>query len=82
VVQLYVKDLESTPVRPPKELKAFAKVMLEPGQTRTVEFELDERALAYWDPSIASWATEPGEFELLVGSSSRDIRSTARFMIG
>ncbi len=75
VVQLYVSDLEASVPRPPKELKRFEKVALEPGETRTVRFVLDSRAFAFWKDG---WVTEPGEFELLCGSSSGDIRATAR----
>jgi len=81
VVQLYVRDPLSRLARPEKELKAFAKVGLEPGQSTRVSFVLDDRALAYWDPSTGGWVAEPGEFELLVGSSSRDIRSRASFVL-
>jgi beta-glucosidase len=80
VVQLYVRDLESRLMRPPKELKAFAKVMLKPGEKRTAT-TLAEEDLAYYDPGRGGWLAEPGEFEVLVGSSSRDIRLTARFRL-
>jgi beta-glucosidase len=81
VVQLYVRDPLSRLARPEKELKAFAKVSLEPGQSTRVSFLLDDRALACWDPSTSAWVVEPGEFELLAGSSSRDIRSRAGFVL-
>ncbi len=81
VVQLYVRDMESSLVRPPKELKAFAKVSLSKGEERVVQFTLDERALSFYDPYQRKWVVEPGEFELLVGSSSRDVRATARFTL-
>ena len=74
VVQLYVRDVKSTFARPEKELKAFQKVELEPGQTKTVTFTLDREAFWYFDAGKNAWATEPGEFEILVGASSRDIR--------
>jgi beta-glucosidase len=74
VVQLYVRDEESRLVRPLQELKAFAKVALQPGKTQTVTLTLNQQSLAYYDPAQAVWVTEPGEFTLLVGSSSRDIR--------
>jgi beta-glucosidase len=77
VVQLYVRDVQSSLPRPPKELKAFVKVSLAPGETQTVQFELDARAFAFYDPSRKQWVVEPGEFELLAGSSSRDIRTRA-----
>ncbi len=81
VAQLYVNDPESGLARPPQELKRFAKVTLEPGEQVTLTFELDERALAYYDPVRAGWVVEPGEFEVRVGSSSRDIRARARFTV-
>jgi beta-glucosidase len=76
VIQLYVRDVESRLVRPEKELKAFAKVALKPGETQTVTLTLDERALSFYDDAQAQWAAEAGEFEVLVGASSRDIRCT------
>jgi beta-glucosidase len=79
IVQVYVRDVRSRLVRPEKELKAFAQVALEPGETKTVTFTLDEEALSYYDPARKAWVAEPGEFEVLVGASSRDIRLTARF---
>jgi len=74
VVQLYVSDLQSSLPRPPKELKDFAKLALAPGESGTVAFILDDRALSFYDPHKKAWVAEPGEFEVLVGSSSRDIR--------
>ena len=81
VVQLYVRDSKSTVARPPKELKAFAKVELAPKQTKTVSFTLDREAFWYFDVTQNTWATEPGEFEILVGASSRDIRLSETFML-
>jgi beta-glucosidase len=77
-VQVYVRDVQSRLVRPEKELKAFAKVALDPGETKTVTFTLDQEALSYYDPAVKGWVAEAGEFEVLVGSSSRDIRLTGR----
>ena len=77
VVQLYVRDVEATVRRPEKELKGFAKVVIEPGRTERVHFTLDDRAFAFWDPRSGGWRVEPGEFELLVGASSADIRARA-----
>ena len=79
VVQLYVSDAKSSLPRPPKELKGFAKVDLKPGEVGTVTFSLDERALAFYDPHKKKWVAEQGVFEVLVGSSSRDIRLKAKF---
>jgi beta-glucosidase len=81
VVQLYVRDLASTLRRPQKELKAFTKVSLEPGETKTVAFHLDQDDLSFYDPARKRWVAEPGKFEVLVGSSSRDIRLTGLFIL-
>ncbi|HEX5807561.1 MAG TPA: glycoside hydrolase family 3 C-terminal domain-containing protein, partial [Anaerolineales bacterium] len=81
VVQLYVRDIHSTMARPDKELKAFTKVDLAPRQTKTITFTLDREAFWYFDVTRNAWATEPGEFDILVGGSSRDIRLTERFTL-
>ena len=81
VVQLYVGDPVSSLVRPPKELKGFQKVSLEPGEGAVVEFTLDERALSFYDPYRSQWVAEPGAFEVLFGSSSRDIRLAGTFVL-
>jgi beta-glucosidase len=73
VVQLYVGDPAAAVARPPRELKAFAKVALEPRESTTVTFRLGPRDLSYWS---GGWALEPGEFTLAVGASSRDLRLT------
>lgn len=76
VVQLYVRDVESTVYRPDRELQAFAKVRLEPGAAQRVRLRLDERSFAFYDVDAERWRVEAGEFDLLVGASSRDIRTT------
>ncbi|MEE8390480.1 MAG: glycoside hydrolase family 3 C-terminal domain-containing protein [Anaerolineae bacterium] len=81
IVQLYVRDTESSLARPEKELKAFAKVTLEPGETKTVTFTLDQDALSFYDPVKKQWVAEPGEFQVLVGGSSRDIHLTECFVL-
>jgi len=81
VVQLYVADSEASLPRPPKELKGFAKVELKPGASQDVTFMLEARALSFYDPYRKVWTTEPGEFQVLVGSSSRDIRLKGRFTL-
>ncbi len=75
VVQCYVGDVESSVSRPVHELRAFEKVHLEPGASRTVAFALDDRAFAFW--SDAGWVVEPGAFTIRIGASSRDIRAEA-----
>jgi beta-glucosidase len=77
VVQLYVRDVESTAFRPAKELKGFAKVALQPSEETGVTFELDRRAFAYYDPQLKNWRVEAGTFEILVGASSQNIRLRA-----
>jgi len=71
VVQLYVRDLVSSVTRPVKELKGFQRLTLAPGERRTVTFEVTPEHLAFYDIDMA-WRVEPGEFRLMVGSSSRD----------
>ncbi len=73
VVQLYVGDLNGTPDRPVKELKGFAKVELNPGETKTVEMEIDARALSYFDESLGDWFAPSGKYEILVGNASDNI---------
>ncbi len=77
VVQLYVSDVESTIFRPVKELKGFAKVFLEAGEEKTVSFDLDKRSFAYYNVNIKDWHVESGDFNILVGASSSDIRLSA-----
>jgi beta-glucosidase len=74
VVQVYVSDSESSAFRPQKELKGFAKVELQPGEEKEVSIALNERAFAFYDSASKDWVIEPGDFEVMVGSSSRDIR--------
>jgi beta-glucosidase len=81
VVQLYVRDVQSSVARPEKELKAFTKVELTPKQTRTVTFTLDREAFWFFDVTGNAWTTEAGDFEILVGASSRDIRLRENFAL-
>jgi beta-glucosidase len=78
VVQLYAGDLEASVRRPVRQLAAFEKLRLAPGERRTVRFRLDRRALSFWDAAANAWRFEPGAFELVVGRSSRDLVATAR----
>jgi beta-glucosidase len=73
IVQLYVRDVESKVNRPEKELKGFEKIELEPGEEKTVTFKLDKRSFAYYNTEIRDWYVESGEFEILVGKSSKEI---------
>lgn len=77
VAQLYVKDVESTVFRPVKELKGFKKVHLEAGEEKTVTLTLDSRAFSYYNVLIGDWHIESGEFEIMIGASSRDIKLSA-----
>ncbi len=74
-VQVYVHDHEAGLARPQKELKGFAKVELQPGETKTVSIPLDFRAFAFYHPAYGQWITELGDFDILVGASAVDIRS-------
>jgi beta-glucosidase len=77
VVQLYVHDVETTLVRPEKELKGFGRIHLEAGASGNVEITLDERAFQFWDPAAHAWRADAGEFELQVGVSAADLRGKA-----
>ncbi len=77
VAQVYVGDGHAKVPRPVKELKGFAKVSLQPGETRRVTVELDRRSFSYYDVETRQWRADPGVFEILVGRSSADIHLTA-----
>ena len=81
VAQLYVKDVFASVSRPEKELKAFTKISLAPNESKRVTLKLDSRAFAYYNLPLHKWYVENGAFEILVGSSSRDIRLTKRIDI-
>jgi beta-glucosidase len=81
VVQLYLRDVQSSLDRPGKELKGFRRVMLQPGAAETVSFVLDRSALAFYHPEKDDWVAEPGTFEVLVGASSSDIRLKGSFVL-
>ena len=73
IIQLYVKDRESSIDRPEKELKGFNKVTLEPGEEKAVTFKLGRRDFAFYDEARKDWSVETGEFEISVGGSSQDL---------
>jgi beta-glucosidase len=81
VVQFYLQDVEASLARPVKELKGFRKIGLEPGETRTVAFSLNTRDLSFYDPLQKEWVAEAGEFKVLLGSSSKDIRLEGSFTL-
>jgi len=82
VVQLYVKQLNSSVQRPPKELKAFRRLALQPGETRTVTLELKGEQLAYWDVSRHRFVVESGSSQIMIGSSSADIKLKKLVKVG
>lgn len=79
VIQLYVANQVSAIEKPVKELRDFTKVDLEPGETKQVSFKLPRRAFAWYNAEQARWQTDNGQYEILVGSSSQDIRLQVRF---
>lgn len=79
VVQLYISDLKCSVMRPTKELKGFAKVFLQPGETKTVIIEIDKDDLCYFDAEKHKWVVESGEFKALIGTASDDIKSSTAF---
>jgi beta-glucosidase len=81
VAQLYLRDEQCSLPRPPRELKGFRKVALNPGETARIELPLVYRSLAFFDPVRRDWRAEPGDFTVEIGASSRDIRLSAGFRI-
>jgi beta-glucosidase len=81
VVQVYVEDVEASVARPLHELKGFVRVDLEPGETKQVSCQLDERAFAFWSRRFGQWVVESGEFIIAVGSSSRHLVATEAITI-
>lgn len=81
IAQIYVADKESTIYRPVKELRAFKKVFLKAGEEKEVRMELSKRAFAFYNVELGGWMVETGEFDILVGASSRDIRLTATMTV-
>ena len=77
IAQLYVADKESTIYRPVKELKGFKKIWLNPDEEKEVKFELSKRAFAFYNVNINDWCVESGEFDILIGASSADIKLSA-----
>jgi beta-glucosidase len=76
IVQVYVHDQKSGLARPEKELKGFAKVELQPGETKSVSIPLDFRAFAYYHPEYRQWITEDGDCDILIAASAEDVRQT------
>ncbi|MBL7695550.1 MAG: beta-glucosidase BglX [Ferruginibacter sp.] len=78
VVQLYLRDKVGSVVRPVQELKDFAKVKLKAGESKTLRFVIDKEKLSFYN-QLLQWVAEPGDFELMIGASARDIRLRDRF---
>jgi len=78
VVQVYLRDKVGSICRPVSELKGFDKIKLNPGETRTIRFTLTKELLSFYNDQL-NWVAEPGEFELMIGASSRDIRLKDQF---
>lgn len=84
MAQVYIGDHHSKVIRPIKELKGFTKVHLKPGETKKVKIVLNNRAFSYYDVDKKQWASDPGDFEILVGSSSEhiELRDKISFLAG
>ena len=80
-LQLYISDLESSLPRPVKELKAFEKVSLAPGEEKVVTFTITPEMLKFYSPEQKAWIAEPGKFKALVGTSSTDIKASHTFTL-
>jgi beta-glucosidase len=78
-VQLYISDKKCSVERPLKELKAFQKVMLQPGETKTVSLTIDQQALSFYNETLSQWTAEPGTFEALVGTASNQLPARCSF---
>jgi beta-glucosidase len=79
IIQLYLQDVECTVPRPVKELKGFRKISLSPGESQEVTFTIKEEDLMFFDETSNQWVAEPGDFKILIGASSSDIRLEAIF---
>ena len=81
IVQLYVHDVISTAIRPEKELKGFRKVSLEPGESKEVQFTLNKDSFAYYETQLHDFYVEAGEFDVLIASSSKDVRMSQKLVV-
>ena len=79
IVQLYIADPQASGDRPAQELKGFEKVYLKAGEKKTVTFEVDAEDLSYFDADRHEWVAEPGEFQALLATSSKDIKAMVPF---
>ena len=80
-VQLYIHDKKSSVERPYKELKAFRKVFLQPGETKEISLTIDKQALSFYDDQTGRWTAEPGDFEALIGNSAQNLISSCSFTL-
>lgn len=80
-VQLYIHDKKSSVERPYKELKAFRKVFLQPGETQEISLTIDKQALSFYDDQTGRWTAEPGDFEALIGNSAQNLISSCSFTL-
>ena len=81
IAQVYVGDAHASVPRPVKELKGFARIELKPGESRHVSVALDRRAFSFYDVKKKDWSAEPGQYEILVGSSSDKIELQGAFTL-
>ena len=79
VVQMYIGDRKASLPRPPKELKGFSKVELDPGESAVVTFTVDKDDLSFFDPERHEWVAEPGKFDIYIASASDDVRGKVTF---
>ena len=80
VAQLYIRDKVGSIVRPVKELKDFSKQMLQPGESKEISFIINAEKLSFFNADL-KWGCEPGEFELMIGAASNDIKLKADFSL-
>ena len=81
IIQFYIQKKDSIINRPDRELKAFVKTDLKPREKKIIRVEIDRRAFAFWDVGVSDWRVEDGEYHILAGSSSSDIRSTCHIIL-
>lgn len=81
VVQLYTREMDPSVVRPYKELRGFQRITLQPGETKTMTFNVPAEKLAFYDERRHAFVVEPGKYEIQIGASSADIRETAKIQV-
>ncbi|MCU0389051.1 MAG: fibronectin type III-like domain-contianing protein, partial [Chitinophagaceae bacterium] len=78
IVQLYIRDMVGSIARPVKDLKDFKKIALNAGESKTIEFTIDKEKLSFYNSQL-NWVAEPGDFQVMIGASSEDIRLKENF---